>query len=66
MPKLTSGLTQRERLDILQSNDKIRSVNSPHEQVILQLYRKMILHEYQDEGNSIKHQQADNAHSAGP
>lgn len=45
MPKLTSGLTQKERLEVLQSIDMIKSKNNPHERKVLQLYRNMIAKE---------------------
>ena len=42
MPKLTSGLTQKERLEVLQSIDVLKSKKNAHEQKILQIYRNMI------------------------
>ncbi|MES9831609.1 MAG: hypothetical protein ABW139_05140 [Candidatus Thiodiazotropha sp. DIVDIV] len=45
MPKLTSGLTQKERLEVLQSIDVLKSKKNAHEQKILQIYRNMIARE---------------------
>ncbi|MCU7906391.1 MAG: hypothetical protein KZQ76_11230 [Candidatus Thiodiazotropha sp. (ex Epidulcina cf. delphinae)] len=48
MPKLTSGLTQKERLEVIQSIDMIKRVKNVHERQVLQLYRNMITREFQD------------------
>ena len=50
MPKLTSGLTQKERLELLQSIDLMKSVKNTHEQKVLQLYRDVIAREYRGVG----------------
>ncbi|MES9942267.1 MAG: hypothetical protein ABW104_02560 [Candidatus Thiodiazotropha sp. 6PLUC2] len=46
MPKLTSGLTQKERLEVLQSIDTLKSNKNMKEQKILQLYRDLIAREF--------------------
>jgi hypothetical protein len=53
MPKLTSGLTQKERLEVLHSIDQIQSKNNQHERRILQLYRSMIARECYRTGHSL-------------
>jgi hypothetical protein len=45
MPKLTSGLTQKERLEVLQSIDQLKPQNNPHELKVLKLYRNVIAKE---------------------
>ena len=53
MPKLTSGLTQKERLEVLQSIDLIKAAKNTHEQKVLQLYRDLIAREYHGVGMHI-------------
>ncbi|MCU7931688.1 MAG: hypothetical protein KZQ90_12870 [Candidatus Thiodiazotropha sp. (ex Codakia rugifera)] len=48
MPKLTSGLTQKERLKVIQSIDMIKSAQNAHEKHVLELYRERITREFQD------------------
>lgn len=48
MPKLTSGLTQKERLKVIQSIDMIKSEQNAHEKHVLELYRDRITREFQD------------------
>ncbi|MCU7916980.1 MAG: hypothetical protein KZQ99_00400 [Candidatus Thiodiazotropha sp. (ex Dulcina madagascariensis)] len=48
MPKLTSGLTQKERIEVIQSIDMIKRVKSSRERQVLQLYRNMITREFLD------------------
>jgi deoxyribose-phosphate aldolase len=45
MPKLTSGLTQKERIELLHSIDLTKLAKNSHEQKILQLYRNVIARE---------------------
>lgn len=45
MPKLTSGLTQKERLQVLHSIELIKSINNKRERKILQMYRDWIAKE---------------------
>ena len=53
MPKLTSGLTQKERLEVLHSIDLIKSSKNTHEQKVLQLYRDLIAREYRGVGMHV-------------
>jgi glycerol-3-phosphate cytidylyltransferase-like family protein len=46
MPKLTSGITQKERLEVIQSIDVIKSALTGHEKEILQRYRQMVAREF--------------------
>jgi glycerol-3-phosphate cytidylyltransferase-like family protein len=46
MPKLTSGITQKERLEVIQSIDIIKSALTGHEKEILQRYRQMVAREF--------------------
>jgi hypothetical protein len=55
MPKLTSGLTQKERLEVLKSIDMIKSKNNQHERKILQHYRNMIAKECFNLSYSVDH-----------
>jgi hypothetical protein len=48
MPKLTSGLTQKERLKVIQSIDMIKTTQNPHEKEILLRYRNMVEREFHD------------------
>jgi hypothetical protein len=45
MPKLTSGLTQKERLEVLQSIEMLKTDNNKHEKKIIQIYREWIARE---------------------
>jgi hypothetical protein len=45
MPKITSGLTQKERLKVLQSIDSIILAKDTHEQKVLLRYRTLIARE---------------------
>ncbi|ODB94783.1 hypothetical protein A3197_18765 [Candidatus Thiodiazotropha endoloripes] len=45
MPKLTSGLTQKERLQVLHSIESIKSNNNKRERKILQMYKDWIARE---------------------
>jgi hypothetical protein len=45
MPKLTSGLTQKERLEVLQSIELLKSNNNKHEKKVIQMYRDWIARE---------------------
>lgn len=46
MPKLTSGITQKERLKVIQSIDMIKTTRNNHEREILQRYRDMVTREF--------------------
>ncbi|MEW8101921.1 MAG: hypothetical protein AB2785_09180 [Candidatus Thiodiazotropha endolucinida] len=46
MPKLTSGITQKERLKVIQSIDMIKATRNNHEREILQRYRDMVTREF--------------------
>jgi glycerol-3-phosphate cytidylyltransferase-like family protein len=46
MPKLTSGITQKERLEVIQSIDTIKSALTGHEKEILQRYRQVVAREF--------------------
>ncbi|MES9945149.1 MAG: hypothetical protein ABW080_09365 [Candidatus Thiodiazotropha sp.] len=48
MPKLTSGITQKERLKVIQSIDMIKAARNDHERQILQRYRDMVAREFND------------------
>ncbi|WP_316364977.1 hypothetical protein [Candidatus Thiodiazotropha sp. CDECU1] len=48
MPKLTSGITQKERLKVIQSIDMIKAARNDHEKQILQRYRDMVAREFND------------------
>jgi hypothetical protein len=46
MPKLTSGITQKERLKVIESIDTIKTSRNGHERQILQRYREMVAREF--------------------
>jgi hypothetical protein len=46
MPKLTSGITQKERLKVIESIDMIKSAQTGREKQILQRYRDMVAREF--------------------
>jgi hypothetical protein len=46
MPKLTSGITQKERLKVIQSIDTIKASQNDHERQVLQRYRNMVAREF--------------------
>ncbi|MEW8026360.1 MAG: hypothetical protein AB2792_08175 [Candidatus Thiodiazotropha sp.] len=46
MPKLTSGITQKERLKVIQSIDMMKATRNDHERQILQRYRDMVAREF--------------------
>ncbi|MES9968666.1 MAG: hypothetical protein ABW092_01445 [Candidatus Thiodiazotropha sp.] len=48
MPRLTSGITQKERLKVIQSIDMIKTTLNDHEKQILQRYRDMVAREFND------------------
>lgn len=48
MPKLTSGITQKERLKVIQSIDMLKTARNDHEKQILQRYRDMVAREFHD------------------
>lgn len=48
MPKLTSGITQKERLEVIQSIDTIKLALTGHEREILQRYRQMVAREFSE------------------
>jgi hypothetical protein len=48
MPKLTSGLTQEERLKVIRSIDMIKSTQNAHEKEVLLRYRNMVAREFHD------------------
>jgi hypothetical protein len=48
MPKLTSGVTQKERLKIIQSIDHIKAPQNYHEKQVLKRYREMVAREFFD------------------
>jgi hypothetical protein len=48
MPKLTSGITQKERLEVIQSIDAIKAAQNGHEKEILQRYRDRVAKEFHD------------------
>jgi hydrogenase maturation factor len=45
MPKLTSGLTRKEQLKVLQSIDSVLKSHNQNEQRVLQAYRRLIAQE---------------------
>ncbi len=45
MPKLTSGLTRKERLKVLQSIDSVIKSHNHNEQRALRAYRRLIAQE---------------------
>ncbi|MES9990436.1 MAG: hypothetical protein ABW098_00665 [Candidatus Thiodiazotropha sp.] len=47
MPKLTSGLTQKERLKVIQSID-IKNAQNAHERQVLLQYRNAVAREFHD------------------
>jgi hypothetical protein len=53
MPKLTSGITQKERLEVIQSIDEIKSALVGHEREILQRYREMVAREFSQVNSSL-------------
>jgi hypothetical protein len=48
MPKLTSGLTQKERLKVIRSIDMIKNTQNAHEKEVLLRYRNMVAREFND------------------
>ncbi|MET0026138.1 MAG: hypothetical protein ABW101_00765 [Candidatus Thiodiazotropha sp.] len=52
MPKLTSGLTRKERLKVLQSIDSVLKSHNLNEQRVLRAYRKRIAEECLQESAS--------------
>lgn len=52
MPKLTSGLTQKERLKVIQSIDMIKSAQNAHERQVLLRYRNIVAREFHDAQSS--------------
>ncbi|MGD8913321.1 MAG: hypothetical protein PVI97_11040 [Candidatus Thiodiazotropha sp.] len=46
MPKLTSGITQKERLKVIQSIDHIKEPQNDHEKQVLKRYREMVAREF--------------------
>ncbi|MEW8507924.1 MAG: hypothetical protein AB2598_14590 [Candidatus Thiodiazotropha sp.] len=48
MPKLTSGLTQKERLKVIQSIDMIKNAQNAHERQVLLHYRNVVAREFHD------------------
>ncbi len=53
MPKLTSGLTQKERLEVLQSIDTVLTSNNTHEQQVLRAYRDRVARECHDDSGRV-------------
>ncbi|MBW9264150.1 MAG: hypothetical protein K1563_14860 [Candidatus Thiodiazotropha sp. (ex. Lucinisca nassula)] len=49
MPKLTSGITQKERLKVIQSIDMMKTTRNDHERQILKRYRDMVAREFLNE-----------------
>jgi hypothetical protein len=46
MPKLTSGITQKERLKVIQSIDSLKASQNDHERQVLQRYRDLVAREF--------------------
>jgi hypothetical protein len=53
MPMLTSGITQKERLKIIQSIDVIKASRNDHEKQVLQRYRDMVAREFFNAQTSV-------------
>ncbi|MEJ2425716.1 MAG: hypothetical protein P8101_14890 [Candidatus Thiodiazotropha sp.] len=53
MPKLTSGLTQKERLEVLRSIDCVLTGNKTHEQQVLRAYRDRVVRECHEDSGRV-------------